>query len=91
MRARVENFQLLKQEFMEFIEYRGLERHNLHPPLVDTCTNLRKTTYMGEQDSLNGWANKVQYSLPMKKRVNIFQGFICWGGGGGGGDGESPT
>lgn len=29
MRARVENLQLLKQEFMEFIEYRDLERHNL--------------------------------------------------------------
>lgn len=29
VRARVENLQLLKQEFMEFIEYRDLERHNL--------------------------------------------------------------
>ena len=29
MRARVENLQQLKKEFMEFIEYRDLERHNL--------------------------------------------------------------
>ena len=29
MRARVENLQQMKQEFMEFIEYRDLERHNL--------------------------------------------------------------
>jgi hypothetical protein len=29
VRARVENLQLLKQEFMEFIEYRDFERHNL--------------------------------------------------------------
>ena len=29
VRARVENLQLLKQEFTEFIEYRDLERHNL--------------------------------------------------------------
>ena len=29
MRARVENLQLLKQEFMEFIEYRDLEHHNM--------------------------------------------------------------
>ena len=29
MRARVANLQLLKQEFMEFIEYRDIERHNL--------------------------------------------------------------
>jgi hypothetical protein len=29
VRAGVENLQLLKQEFMEFIEYRDLERHNL--------------------------------------------------------------
>ena len=29
MRARVENLQQLKEEFMEFIEYRDLERHNL--------------------------------------------------------------
>ena len=29
MEARVANLQLLKQEFMEFIDYRDLERHNL--------------------------------------------------------------
>ena len=29
MRDRVKNLQLLKEEFMEFIEYRDLERHNL--------------------------------------------------------------
>ena len=29
VRARVENLQQLKNEFVEFIEYRELERHNL--------------------------------------------------------------